>query len=121
MWLAKSDGTPIGVAIFGPDPTDRARGKIEALYVDTEWQDGDKHVGTQLLNRILGQMEHDEIVLDCARRNERGCRFWSNRGFEPRGAGDSYAIDGYGDVETVRYVLTSPARTTTPGSPSEAD
>lgn len=107
MWLAKANETPVAVAIFGPDPDSPGRGRIEALYVDTEWQE--HGVGTRLLEAILGQLDYSEIVLDCATQNSDGRSFWKRRGFQPDGKGPSHEIDGYGEVTTVRYRLETNA------------
>lgn len=107
MWLAKANETPVAVAIFGPDPCDVSRGRIEALYVAAEWQD--RGVGTGLLEAVLGELDYTEVVLKCAEQNEAGCRFWWRRGFRPMGQGPPYRIEGYGDVATLRYRMNTTA------------
>jgi ribosomal protein S18 acetylase RimI-like enzyme len=93
----------VGVAIFGPDPKDRSRGKIDSLYIEPEWQ---RHgVGSRLYDRVLGQLDFPVIVLDCAKENVDGCNFWERRGFRAAGPGEPYRIEDYGDLEIVRYVL----------------
>ena len=115
MWLAKSAGTPVGVAIFGSDLEDHGRGKIQALYVDPDWQC--RHVGTRQLDAVLDQLDYPVVVVDCVTQNEGGCSFWERRGFRPIGEGPSFPIEGYGDVDTVRYVLV---RSAVANPPSEA-
>jgi GNAT superfamily N-acetyltransferase len=103
MWLATSAGTPVGVAIFGPDPSDRGRGWIEALYVAPErWH---KRTGKRLLKRILDELDYTVVDLMCATENESGRRFWMARGFRLNGEIGGFPIQGYGDVETLGYTL----------------
>jgi ribosomal protein S18 acetylase RimI-like enzyme len=106
MWLAKLAGAPIAVAIFGPDPKDPNRGRIEALYVAPEWRrHQDMHVGKRLLEAVLDELDYPVVVLDCATENEGGRSFWGDRGFRSIGEGDDESIPGDGDVNTVRYEL----------------
>ncbi|WP_310773632.1 GNAT family N-acetyltransferase [Mycobacterium sp. Z3061] len=116
IWVAKLAGTPVAVAIFGPEPlgvnpssgnfdaaSDGRRGWIEALYVDhSKVRD---HIGQRLLERISEQMDFAVIALDCAKLNKDGCAFWEKMGFRRYGDGLAHPVADYGDVETVRYVL----------------
>lgn len=119
MWLARSAGALVGVAIFGADPSDRSRGKIDSLYVHPDFWG--KRVGTQFLDAILDVLDYKEIVLDCAAKNERGRGFWKRCGFEEAGPAEPYPIDGYGELVTVRYVLKRPAEIEPPSNPSTTD
>ncbi|WP_082980851.1 GNAT family N-acetyltransferase [Mycolicibacter heraklionensis] len=103
MWLAKSGQQPVGLAIFGPDPKDESRGKIDSLYVDPDWQG--RGVGSGLYDEVLGQLDFPVIVLDCAARNLSGRTFWEHRGFRAVGPGQAYSIPGYGDLDVIRYKL----------------
>lgn len=103
MWLAKSGQQPVGLAIFGPDPEDESRGKIDSLYVDPDWQG--RGVGRGLYDKVLGQLDFPMVVLDCATQNLSGCAFWEHRGFLAAGPGQPYSIPGHGDLDIIRYEL----------------
>jgi GNAT superfamily N-acetyltransferase len=105
MWVARLAGVPVGVAIFGADPSDNSRDRIEAVYVAPEWQRHPLTVGTRLLNKALGQLDHAEVVLDCATRNVGGRRFWQDNGFREDGQAQSQFCPSHGYETAVCNVL----------------
>jgi ribosomal protein S18 acetylase RimI-like enzyme len=89
MWIAESARRPLGVAIFGPDPTDPDHIEIDALYIAEESQR--LGIGGMLLDKALSAQPSGDVILWCAYQNTKGRRFYEKNNFQLDGRAYDYA------------------------------
>lgn len=83
MWIAESGGHPVGMTIFGPDPTEPDAVHIDALYVADQRQ---RHgIGGRLLDHALRLIPSGDVILWCATTNEKARRFYEKNDFHVDG------------------------------------
>jgi ribosomal protein S18 acetylase RimI-like enzyme len=80
MWIAESDGNPLGMTIFGPDPENTDLIELDSLYVATK----DQGIGTSLLAKVLASHPSHDVVLWCSEKNQRARDYYEGekRGFK---------------------------------------
>jgi GNAT superfamily N-acetyltransferase len=104
MWLAESDGQPIGMSIFGPEPGNPDHLEIDALYIAVESQR--RGIGGLLLDKALSSQPSDDAVVWCAEKNHRARRFYEKKGFRLDGRTFTWTlIPGVAEAPQVGYRL----------------
>lgn len=77
MWIAESEGQPVGVTIFGPEAANQNLVELDSLYVARK----DQGIGSSLLAKALDSQPSDDVILWCSEENRRARGYYYNRGF----------------------------------------
>ncbi len=83
IMLAESDGKPVGMIIFGPDPNNPNNLHIGAMYIKREKQRGG--IGSALLEKALASQPSGDVTLSCTENNRIARDFYEQKGFERDG------------------------------------
>jgi len=79
MWIAESQGKPLGMTIFGPDPANPDLLQLDSLY--TRVQSQRLGIGGRLLAEAARSNPSSDVILWCGEKNDKARRFYENKNF----------------------------------------